>query len=147
MPSRTDYAWAAGIIDGEGTIAMTRQRPGVNKRTTLGFQVRITVVMTHRSTIRRLRRLFGGLVAPAAKPRSSKHKPAYRWYAGDVLAEAVLKKITRYMITKRFQAALVLKYRRRCCATHSYRSCPADLIQLRLRYFIRLRALNRKGPR
>lgn len=149
MASKLDYAWAAGIVDGEGAISMTRARVGVNRRTTPSFQVRISVRMTHEPTIRRLHAIFGGTVTVAKARDTERHKPAFGWYAGDLLTVEALKKIRPYMTTKKKQAELVLEYRERCCPPRRLgrgMPCKASLVQMRQRYFDRLSVLNRKGP-
>lgn len=149
MASETDYAWAAGIIDGEGAILMTRNAPGTNRRKTLSFQVRISVRMTHNETIRRLGRIFGGTIKGAKARDPKRHRPTLDWYVGDLLTVDVLTKVLPYLTTKREQADLVLEFRQRCFPKlpgGRGATCPDDLVKLRRKYFERLRELNRKGP-
>lgn len=147
----TDLAWAAGIIDGEGAVSMSRARAGVNRRVTESFQVRVNVKMTHEPTIRRLYEIFGGVFKPGGKVRNpEKHKATYEWYVGDLKAAEALRRIVPYTVTKRDQVLLVLEYRERCCSVrHLGRgaTCSSELVELRRAYFGRLRELNRKGPR
>lgn len=145
MPAETDYAWAAGIVDGEGTIAMTRANPGVNRRKTLGFQVRINVRMTHEPTIRRLHAIFGGTCGYHKPQNAARHKPIYGWYVGDLLTVQCLRLMRAYLTAKRAQADLVLEFRERCFTVAPGKECQPDIAALRLSYFDRLTDMNRRG--
>ena len=145
-PTETDYAWAAGIIDGEGCIAMTRAKVGVNRRKTESFQVRISVRMTHGDTIRRLHELFGGTFKRARSRDPLRHKSTFEWFVGDLATETTLRLVTPFLITKRSQAELVLKYRAECCPPINGGICAPVLVQRRRRDFDRLPSLNNKGP-
>lgn len=142
MTSETDYAWAAGIIDGEGHIGMTRCKPGVNRRATIGYQIRISVRMTHEPTVKKLRFLFGGTLNRVPSRNPQKHKESYAWYVGDLKTVEVLEKILPYLITKRDQALLVLDYRKSCYGSHLD---GRSLESLRGAYFETLRGFNKKG--
>src|SRR6266567_5810924 len=139
MATDTDYAWAAGIIDGEGAICMTRCLPGINRRKTLSFQVRISVRMTHPPTIKRLHRLFGGTFKISKSRYPLRHKAAYEWYAGDLLTVTVINLVLPYLLTKLAQAKLVLRYRRECANPDIRLRCSAALTTKRRRYFEKLR--------
>lgn len=76
MALETEHAWAAGIVDGEGCISITMQKPGVNRRKTPGFQVRISVRMTCERTIKRLYDLYGGTFKLSLSRNPEKHHVA-----------------------------------------------------------------------
>ena len=94
-----DYAWAAGIIDGEGCIFIRRNKGGgSNGAKTYYYSLGIKVTMGHEPTILRLREMFGS---------GSKHTVsqlgwnlAYTWLAQAKIARTVLDKITPYCFTK-----------------------------------------------
>lgn len=148
MPSETDYAWAAGIIDGEGYIGMTRNKAGTNRRTTESFQIRISVRMTHEETIRRLQGIFGGTVKLAKSCNPSRHRSTFEWYVGDMLTVEVLRVTVKYMTTKKDQANLALEFRNNCFRLHPTgrgACCAPEVVALRANYFNRLRDLNKRG--
>ena len=145
----TDLAWAAGIIDGEGAISMTKAKPGTNRRKTLSFQVRITVQMTHKPTIQKLHKLFGGSFTFAKARDPVKHRPTYRWYVGDLMTVDILSLTLPYLVTKKEQALVVLEFRKKCFQkkpTGKGATCDKKTVRMRHRYFTRLEKLNRKGP-
>lgn len=144
----TDLAWAAGIIDGEGYIGMTKANPGVNRRKTLGFQIRISVRMTHKQTIEKLHTLFGGTFKQHKPKDSTKHRICYEWFIGDLGTIEVIRQIYKYLVTKKGQADLILRYRKDCCGEYKGGrgvSIPDDLAKLRLQYFTELAELNKRG--
>ncbi len=146
---KTDLAWAAGIVDGEGYIGMAKNNPGTNRRKTLSFQVRISVRMTHKPTIEKLHNLFGGTFKSTSNTNPTKHKPTYEWYVGDVKTVEVLSYLLPYLVTKQEQAKLILDFRKSCFNWKQdgvIKICPNNLCELRLSYFDKLHALNRKGP-
>ena len=148
MASKTELAWAAGIIDGEGSIAMTKAIVGVNRRSTPSFQIRISVRMTHRATVSKLHQLFGGTFKTCKPKIPSRHKRSFEWYVGDILTQKTLLQIQPFLITKSNQANLVLKYRRRCAngGATGRSPCSASVVKLRRSFFNKLKTLNRKGP-
>lgn len=148
MSKETEYAWAAGIIDGEGYIGMTKNKPGVNRRITISFQIRISVRMTHRDTIEKLHSLFGGTFKVCNLRNKTKWKCCYEWYAGDKCTINVLTLVLPYLVTKKSQAELVLDYRKQCFLTKpkGQNQCSPEITNLRFEYFKRLSELNKKGP-
>lgn len=141
----TDYAWAAGIIDGEGTIGMTRNRVGTNRRATESFQVRISVRMTHKQTVKKLHALFGGTFKLARAVYSLRHNDCFEWYVGDLKTVEVLNKIRTHLVTKKKQANLILRFRSTCFDRPRGSRCPSFLVARRRRYFERLKNLNKRG--
>lgn len=87
------FAWAAGIMDGEGCILLTERR------------ISLRVVMTHEVTIRTFAevvRVPSFFVAPHNHQVNPKHKIGYGWQASarpDVYQ--VLMALVPYMVTKR----------------------------------------------
>ena len=86
MIRRTDIAWAAGLIDGEGSVKLYRGR------------IWLRVVMTDLPTIERLRLILGGTVHNHAyrPPR----KRAWCWYCRSSEVEATLRKIRLFSVAK-----------------------------------------------
>ncbi len=141
-----DLAWAAGIVDGEGYLGMTRAKVSVvSRRKTESFQIRISVRMTHKETIRKLFCLFGGTFKLARSRNPSRHNDNYEWYTGDLLTESVLRQLRPFLITKRKQAILLLAYRAKCSQPRGAVSCSSILVRRRARYFEKLKQLNKRG--
>lgn len=109
MHTQTDYAWAAGIIDGEGCIFLSRHKPNEKNGVKVPFYtLSIKVTMGHEPTILKLREMFGS---------GSKHKveqvgwnPAYTWIVSAKISRDVLQKIQPYIFTKKDELAVALEF-------------------------------------
>jgi hypothetical protein len=102
MLYRIHSAWAAGIIDGEGTI-------GLEARTGHKHRPSVDVRMSHLETVRSLRYHFNiGQVNPARRVAPAHYLPQLRWRAVSGDAMCVLKEVLPHLVTKQARARLVL---------------------------------------
>lgn len=107
-PDLTDWslrtAWAAGVIDGDGTIGMYKA-PKARRH-----HVIISVSMTHFETVHALRNHFEmGSVNPFRRRNPSpKHKAKLVWVAATSDAICVLKEVSPFLVSKRYKALTVL---------------------------------------
>ena len=110
MFTATDYAWAAGVIDGEGCIYIARHKAVTAKNGTKCdyYTLGVKVTMGHEPTVLRLREMFGS---------GSKHKveqqgwnDAYTWLAQARIAAEVLEKIQPYCVTKAEEIKVALEF-------------------------------------
>ena len=97
----TRIAWAAGFLEGEGSIFITNGRGR-------GKVLRISAAQVDPAPIEELNRLFGGGVF-RAKGRDGR-RDHYRWYASNRRAADVLRAILPYMVSKRDQALIGLAF-------------------------------------
>ncbi len=105
-PSQVDLAWAAGLMDGEGTITI---HPGRGATRNLPRLI-ATLSMTNITPLHRLRELFGGSITEK-KPTSS-GKPYFRWDIADRKADRVVRAVYPYLRCpdKIFQAELAIEF-------------------------------------
>jgi len=142
-PLATNYAWLAGIIDGEGCFVATYTKDN-------WLQLKLMVAMTHLPTINHLGHLFGGTVlqeTPRAKPNC---KQSYRWQLGRKQGLAtVIGLCMPYLVTKSRQAEVVLEM-----LDMSARLGPASRtrgmwkekdFERREELYLELRRLNKRG--
>lgn len=101
MQKSTDLAYLAGIIDGEGTITLTK-----NNRSDAFRRIDVSVANTDRALIDWLKAEFGGKVRTRAS-RKSHWKTGYEWRVGADQALRLLKRIRRYLRIKRPRADLI----------------------------------------
>lgn len=111
----TDLAWAAGIIDGEGCIYISRHAPvkkygGLNPSYTLGLRV----VMGHEGAIRRLLELFqvGGVYLVDQKRNKAKREwnDAWAYMVSARKLEPVLRAIYPYLIVKKAESEVAFEF-------------------------------------
>lgn len=106
--NNANLGYAAGIIDGEGTILITKlsNYPHALKCayrlvTELGMCDEIAPTWMHNT--------FGGRLKGYDRP-DVKHKRVYRWNITDSQAMEFLKLILPYLKTKRAQAEIAIEY-------------------------------------
>ena len=94
--TRTDAAWLAGIIDGEGYVDAKRRR--------------VTVTNCDMKLLDEVKRVAGcGAIHTTGPCRSEKHRPAYRWsVAARADVATVLRSVFPRLITKRDVARNVI---------------------------------------
>lgn len=132
--------YAAGLIDGEGTIS-TNGRQWVGTRQCMPT-VYIKVLMTDVRPIQWLHQQFGG-VTRHVPARKATHKDAYYWCASPILAGEVLAALLPYLIVKRSQAEKAIALRALSGGRGS-RLSP-ERLNAGLRIKDELRVLNRRG--
>ena len=103
---KTDLAYIAGIIDGEGSIIAQRStsKKGQLKR----YNIIVVVNMTDTSAIELIRALFGGRFYKYL-PRRSERKAITRWQVSGQEAEVILRAIKPYLLVKRAKAEVALR--------------------------------------
>lgn len=97
-PTTHDIAWAAGIYEGEGSLATAKHSPN---------HIQINVGQKERWLTDRLRDLFGGSVCE----RQMNGQPFYTWLVSGVRARGFLLTIYTFMSPRRqdqIQAAMGL---------------------------------------
>lgn len=103
--SKTDLAYCAGIIDGEGTVGIYR-RP--NRRT---FRIAVRVAMCEPQAVDLLHHIFGGFKSLKAVPRRGRpwHRPIHEWACAAKIASACLRTLLPFLRVKRAQALNALR--------------------------------------
>lgn len=113
MTQDTDYAWAAGIIDGEGSFWIARSVvKGVPR-----FAISLQVKMSCEKTIKRVQRIIGGKIYEYNADMPSFQSPAgwnksTQWgcrVSGKALLE-VVDCIAPYMTTKKVHTRVVRSF-------------------------------------
>ncbi len=142
----TDLAYAAGIIDGEGTIQITK-RPVRGKRRNPAFDLEVTVAMTDAVIIDWLKALFGGCRC-ISRLRNLRFRPVHRWSVSNAQAEATIQLLLPYLKIKHPQAQVGMKLR--VTVTRYRHLCrrlglPPEATKEREVLHSQMRALNQKG--
>ena len=95
---KTDIAWAAGYIDGEGCISAYKV-------------LRITVSSTNCQSLDRLLGLFGGSInGPHTPPSKPGQRPWWAWSICGPAAKRALKRILPYLTIKASEATIALTF-------------------------------------
>tara|TARA_R100000664_G_scaffold12562_1_gene20151 strand:+ start:1543 stop:2001 length:459 start_codon:yes stop_codon:yes gene_type:complete len=106
----TDFAWVAGLIDGEGCLRIHKRKPTKNRGYNYNYQARVSVKMTHLPTIERLREIFPFGCVVKEHPGKLNKRVAWRWEVTTSNAEKVLRSVRSYLVTKKEEADKLLEY-------------------------------------
>lgn len=142
MWTSEQISYLAGFIDGEGTIYISTRK---TKLGYISYYPRFQAVNTNKEVMEWILKTFGGLLY--TKDRSSYNKKwrvQYEWYTTRALIDELLPLILPYLIVKRPQAELMLKFR----ATFKRRSIqkiPEDILNIREQCLHDMRVLNLRG--
>ena len=146
----TDLAYLAGLIDGEGMVAIAKVRPPPHvKNGNPRYFVKVEIQMSDREPIEHLARLYDRHIM-VKKPSANMKKPAYRvsWQAR--IGADLLKQILPYLVLKQAQALVALDFQAALTAegVGGNRRAPrtAEQAAMRERCYLELRRLKREGP-
>ncbi|MDE1940676.1 MAG: hypothetical protein KGI66_01005 [Patescibacteria group bacterium] len=112
----SDDAYLAGLIDGEGSISITRH---VDKTSVPHYYLRVSISMGQREAVRKIHELYGGyyeVCPPTGKLNN--HFLRYRVVFSTDAACELLKAAFPYLCVKKAQAALAFKFREVMKQTH-----------------------------
>ena len=99
-----EAAYAAGFIDGEGTINVLREGNG-------RFTVEITACQVDLRPLLLLRQVFGGHIY-LRKPLSQERRPIYKWSVRGHPLDLALDALIPYLVNKRERALIAREMRR-----------------------------------
>jgi hypothetical protein len=105
----TDLAYAAGLIDGEGSIAITRYKARPKRQE--GYRVNVQIGMCDAVAPMWMQLKFGGTCKGYDRLEIT-HRRVYRWQLADSRAVELLALLLPYLKTKRVQAEIALEYQR-----------------------------------
>ncbi len=117
-PLESELGWAAGIIDGEGSIQLIRtmQRGGGKGRSRLTlyecFSIRLSVGNTNMSLLQRFAQIIPGGAIYIHSGQTKGHpnkKPAWQWIATGPSAAAACSMLKPYIFSKSAQCVLLLQ--------------------------------------
>jgi hypothetical protein len=109
MTTETDYAWLAGIVDGEGSIMISRTRVQENH---LGFSYRgaISISNTSEEMMKHILKIAGvGNLTRLPESRFD-WKDRFNYHASAGAAQILLPKIMPYLILKKPQAEVLTEF-------------------------------------
>ncbi len=111
FPDERELPWQAGIIDGEGTITITRQQR--KNRASPAFMCYVTVTNTNPSVVAPFVQRWGGKAYRTVdKRKEKKWSDSYHWYCPQLQIEPFLGSIRSFLRAKSRQAELVLEFYR-----------------------------------
>lgn len=144
--SGVDRAYAAGIIDGEGCIRLTKRGAAGGKGFRVGqYTLTLEVTNTDKQIIDWLVGKFGGSVSHTGVNHRENRKEKWHWRVAANKALYALDAIFPYLIIKRRQAKLGRRFQR--YAQYPGRAATPRVQALHERFYQELRVLNKRGVR
>jgi hypothetical protein len=145
--SKATLAYMAGLVDGEGCIALFeywhKNPKAIDPRGYLRHKAVISVVNTNRAMLDWVAENFGGRVRQNTY-RAPPCKQCYTWEVAHRHAAEVIEAIQPYLIAKKEQANLFLEFRK--TGQHRGRAgLPDGILQERVELTKRCRNLNKRG--
>lgn len=100
--------WLAGIIDGEGCLIISMQRPGTGGRVSPSHRTYLKVTMGHEPTVRRCQEITG--VGSIHVQPGGQWNDAYSWLVAGREAASVVRGLRDLLITKAEEADVLLEF-------------------------------------
>jgi len=145
--TEVEKAYLAGIIDGEGSIGISRDyRP--NRRHSPFHRARMRITSTNLDLIEYLKTKVGdqGKYHICTRPsRDINRKTTYEIEMGDRLTAKLLHEVLPYLIVKRKHAENVLAFKETFEGFNRGKQIPMDIIKKRENYFLMQKELNHRG--
>ena len=146
---RTQWAWLAGLIDGEGCISIQKKSDRGQER----YRFSLIIEMSHQGTLERAYKIAqAGALYPRPIKDKEHHKPTYCWRISEGPARRVLINVMPWLITKRAQAVLGLRYlaaTNKNSKTNSLNGripITPEILEIMRDFYRQSHVLNQRGP-
>jgi hypothetical protein len=106
----TDFAYLAGIVDGEGTVSIHRNVTRRKGRIFVGYQPQLTISNTDLRMLESLQGRFGGHIVKANTPAKKDWKQGYLLCFRRKEMVVLLQRLNPYLISKRRKAEMLFEY-------------------------------------
>jgi predicted component of type VI protein secretion system len=107
----TEKAWLAGIIDGEGSIFVMKQKRKDRERDT-NYILRVSVQSTDSYMAQACRDLAGGPVIFEQQDKRPNQSNTLKWELSGKKAAAVLEEVLPFLRVKQEQALLAIEFQK-----------------------------------
>ena len=144
-PQATDWAYAAGFVDGEGCIAIVRSF--VRSRGRYYYGAHVVVSNLDRGVLEWMQHIWGGWVV-AASGQPGRARPTWAWRHTGMKAKPFLIGIRPWLRIKRQQcdnALVMIELLRRSRRTLGPHRCPPAWVDEQEKLYWAQRELNHRG--
>lgn len=140
----TDRAYAAGLVDGEGSIRITSRGKNGGVAFRQGqYTLMVEMVNTDKQMIEWMVERFGGSVSHFVESVEQNRKAKWHWRVSANKALYVLDAVWPYIRTKKRQAKLGRRFQR--YAQYTGRAATPKIQALHERFYQEFRVLNKRG--
>jgi hypothetical protein len=144
-PEATDWAYAAGFVDGEGCIAITRSF--VSSRNNYAYSVAVVVSNNECAVLNWMRDLWHGCVV-ASSGAGGNARPSWAWRTSGTGCEAFLRGIRpllRIKVRQCDNALAMIEVIKRSRYTLGRKFMPPEWLELQEKHYWVQRELNHRG--
>lgn len=146
--TKENWGYIAGILDGEGSFTLRRQKSSRRRC----FSTFVQVTSTDQKMLYFLKRKLGGGVYKHSQKYSIEHnrKPSWVWQLRRYKeVESLINKVVHLLLIKKKQAELLLRYIRlhwySGLTAHDVNRYPKQLMRKELTVFLKLWDMNSRG--
>ena len=148
LPILTDIqiGWLAGAIDADGTITINKCKPR-RKHRTIRYRPAIYLCNTCEEFVKHAKQITkaGNIVSQMPKSTELGKKRKFVWIVQDNIAVQIIKKIFPYLIVKKKQAEVVIKFSKIVPKyVKPYGRTSPETLKEREKYVIKIRELNKQ---
>jgi len=112
--SEIQAAYLAGLIDGEGSIAVSRKRDCSGVRRGYSYRLNLSISNTDTDLVQWCLKVTGvGTIGRCCSTNPLRHKAATRWTVWTRQAAQVLEQVVPHLVSKRQHAELALEFQYR----------------------------------
>jgi hypothetical protein len=126
-----DLAWLAGIIDGEGSIFVMRQKRKDRERDT-NYIMRVSVDSTDPFMVPECQKIAGGPKITQTRDNRPECSDRLKWQLNGKKAASLLEELLPYLRVKKEQATLAIEFQRTTKKHYKHMSTQDYAKQVRL---------------
>ena len=134
------YAYTAGLVDGEGTITIVYHKPDKKRKIAACYGVHISIANTDVRAFLKIQEVFGGSIYTVVDRRG--YRTVYSWDLSRKNTKKFLTAIMPYLVIKKAQAELVMKFLKAFPKRARGQKLPDDVVDDRRAYYEEMRKLN-----
>lgn len=105
-----ELAYLAGLIDGEGTIAVFRTKAKNKYGSYYRYSQRLHIYNCDKTILDWVYKVFGGRINPVKRKPRKKWRQSWIWSISYLEARTILQRTLPYLVGKKEQAKLFLSY-------------------------------------
>jgi len=139
MSQETDHAWAAGFVDGEGSVSIF-QRKNNGKSDRPGWLLQVSVGQRVRDPLLFLQALYGGAVSKGPNCRGVNY-----WQATGHDARGALESMLPHLRVKQKQAKCAIRFASVLRGKNRSKPLTVEEMKVRHGFMEEMRELNRGG--
>lgn len=137
-------AWAAGLLDGEGSLSIKRTRRDNVIHYQLWVVCGMSDILPNRKALTELQSMFGGNIVFQKETKNPNRKNRVSWTVVSQMALNCLKKLRPYFRVKSEHAKLLIEFQESCISRKGKKKDPKKLSRQE-DYFYRVRKLTTRG--